>query len=168
MNRKFHYVLLFALLVVASARGQTLSNRVAASGGHFSQGGWGSISATIGEPIINTLETTNLNLLQGFQQLDELQVGVVEKSFSNLSASIYPNPTSNAAWLQVTMPKDGRLVYRITDLLGQELELGNMTCQAGQATAKSLTFSSYKSGIYLVSLYSNSEMMKTFRLQIIH
>ena len=61
-------LVILLLIIVSTAYSQQVSRYVVSSGGNYSTVSGISLSSTIGEPMITTLETASLILTQGFQQ----------------------------------------------------------------------------------------------------
>jgi gliding motility-associated-like protein len=85
--RKFYFSLLFVLLQLSIAgfslaQVSSLAPTLIGSSGNFSSAGFGSISSSVGEPIITTVTTGTLTLTQGFQQPEQLACPTFSNSFT--------------------------------------------------------------------------------------
>ena len=94
------------LLFIASftlAKSQMLSPEVIASGGDFFVSPAGSLSWTLGEPVVETISNSAIQLIltQGFQQPVEIDttVGIGDIGLSNVFVNLYPNPASDYIYL---------------------------------------------------------------------
>ena len=168
MNLK---ILLFSCVLSCSVfimQAQTLSNKVVASGGSYSTASWGSLSATVGEAAITRLSSTNVSLLQGFQQPTSGLAGITASKNSALISSVYPNPASSQVFLEINLPNTTNISYKIFDMSGKELLSGNFTAEAFQTSVKKLDMADLSNGMYLISLFAGSESIQNTKIQIIH
>ncbi len=168
MKVKILLSLLVCLMAAAATQGQTLSNKVVASGGNFSSASWGSLSSTLGEPVITTATATGLSLTQGFQQPGNASVGITANKMPVITSSLYPNPAGNTAWLEITLPDAGAVTYHIFDMNGKDLMSGTITCDAMHTSMQKLNLSSFSNGMYMVTLYSGAGQLQNFKLQILN
>ena len=67
---------------------------VISSGGSYSSANTGSLSSTIGESVINTIETSNHHLTQGFNQ-DWIHFLSTHNFKDDININVYPNPTTH-------------------------------------------------------------------------
>ncbi|HOY30937.1 MAG TPA: hypothetical protein PKW80_03570 [Bacteroidales bacterium] len=94
MKKALFLVFWFAVTICCS---QTLTREVISTGGDFQQNSTGSVSFTIGETVVETFETANIDLTQGFQQNDVLKFmiyGKVKYAGKAIPGSPAPNPPS--------------------------------------------------------------------------
>lgn len=166
MNLKFYIFLFLMFTLSITIRSQTLSNKVIASGGSYSTASWGSLSATVGEAMITTSSASGTTLLQGFQQPTSGLAGITASSTKVLLASVYPNPSSNTVYLEVNLPNTVPVHYTVYDMNGKALMNGDFTADAMHATTQKLDFSSLSSGMYLISISSNQELIQSLKIQI--
>ena len=157
MNLKFYIFLFLMFTLSITIRSQTLSNKVIASGGSYSTASWGSLSATVGEAMITTSSASGTTLMQGFQQPTSGLAGITASSTKVLLASVYPNPSSNTVYLEVNLPNTVPVHYTVYDMNGKALM---------HATTQKLDFSSLSSGMYLISISSNQELIQSLKIQI--
>jgi len=93
MKLKFYIILclLFSMKVTAQ--------QVIANAGEFWNNSEGSLSWTIGEVVTETVTTTNYQLTQGFQQIQEGYLVLSDNLFLN-DITIFPNPFSSEVKIQ--------------------------------------------------------------------
>ncbi len=72
--------------------------------------------------------------------------------------SIYPNPASDKATLNISARKSARASYTISDLTGQEIQTGTANLTTGH-NALQLEVGGLAKGIYLVNLRVNQSML---------
>ena len=153
MKRTF--LLIAAALMSTAALAQTSSSWVIAAAGDFYTHESGlSISWTLGETAINTLEGNGLILSQGFQQgataanmANDLET---IKDKEELGVSIYPNPASTTLYLRFTAEDAETMAttIEIFDITGQLLQAQRLNATAG--TVESINVKNLPRGIYMV------------------
>lgn len=82
----------------------------------------------------------------------------IEEYFNNDQLSIFPNPATDFATINISARKDGDVRYSITDLTGKELQTGYIELVAGENT-KRLALKGMAKGIYLVNLGIDNSMI---------
>jgi hypothetical protein len=143
--------------VSGASLSQSLDNQVIASGGQFDNGAIGSVSATTGEPFINTLNSPNLMVTQGFQQPVFVVTGIITIGDAELQVWVYPNPTSDYLYIR---SKEEGLKYQIVDLSGKEMATGKLS-QENNA----ISLNQYVSSVFFVKVYSEGKnYTKTFKI----
>lgn len=128
------------------------------TGGDFFQQSDGSISFTIGEPIIETVENedTDITLTQGFQQSTRpLTTGI--GSIDNIALNIYPNPTTD--YINIATDEVKYLDYQIFDLNGVMIKDDKLT---GLETRVSMT--NYLPSMYILKITNDNAECKTFQI----
>ncbi len=118
--KKQIYAILFMLGSVC-ATAQSLSPVVIASTGGFSSNSNGSLSYTVGEmTMVQTFSAGNNILTQGFQQPNDVVIGLLEISSGEYgSLVVYPNPAVDNFSYGFEMPEAGKVSFRVFDQLGQ-------------------------------------------------
>lgn len=97
--------LLFSIISFA----QSTAGEVIANGGEFYENGNGSLSWTLGEPVIETISNGTNTLTQGFQQNSYTITEISEVMNPEFNIRVYPNPTSD-----------------IINIDGKDLEIGTI------------------------------------------
>ncbi len=124
MKNHFFQILLFIYLpFLATAQIQLERQVIASSGGYASDGGI-SVSWTLGESAIETLESTNADiyLTQGFQQPDSMDmVDAVRETVEELGLTIYPNPVGQTLKIRLDEMPPHSFEVRLTDLSGRRV-----------------------------------------------
>jgi hypothetical protein len=91
---------------------------VLATGGGFHQNSSASISFTIGEPVIETFQTPDNTLTQGFQQTKLIVTGIDMVESTDFSLNVFPNPTQNNLNIHVTSEKPLQLQVQLFNING--------------------------------------------------
>lgn len=90
------YILSFFLIIVAfAAFSQSTTPEVVSSGGEYYENVNGSLSWTLGEPVIETISNGTNTLTQGFQQNSYTITEISEVIDPDFNIKVYPNPTSD-------------------------------------------------------------------------
>src|ERR1039457_4697443 len=126
------YFSLIAVFAAFALQAQMLTPTVIASTGGFSSNANGSLSYTVGEmTMVQTFSASGNILTQGFQQPNELGVGLLEITHDDYGSFIvYPNPAVDNTWFGFELPEAGRVVISLYDELGQKISdvyTGNYT-----------------------------------------
>jgi hypothetical protein len=128
------------------------------TGGDFFQQNSGSISFTIGEPIIETIENdgNNITLTQGFQQATPNIITGIE-TLDDVLVNIYPNPTTDYIHVKQDEPK--YLDYQLFDLNGVMVKNDKLV---GLETKVSLA--EYLPSVYILKIINDNAECKTFQI----
>jgi hypothetical protein len=87
--------------------------------------------------------------------------GVASKNSNFSSLKLYPNPTGDAATVEITLTKDMQVVVSVTDLQGKMvLPAVENNCKAGEQKIN-LNTSSLANGTYYVQVACNGVITKT-------
>jgi len=128
------------------------------TGGDFFQQQSGSISFTIGEPIIETVENedSDITLTQGFQQATpNIMTGI--ETFDDVLVNIYPNPTTD--YINVKQDEAKYLDYQLYDLNGVMIKNEKLI---GLETKVSLA--DYLPSVYILKIINDNAECKTFQI----
>jgi len=126
------------------------------TGGDFFQMESGSISFTIGEPIIETLGNEDHILTQGFQQSNR-DIATGNNELEYLSINIYPNPTTD--FVTVELSEIQELDYQLFDLNGIILSHGQIS-----QTETTISLNNYIPSIFILKLIDNNQGNRTFQI----
>lgn len=126
------------------------------TGGDFFQMESGSISFTIGEPVIETLVTSGHSLTQGFQQ-SQREIITAANELDDISINIYPNPTVDN--VRIELSEQRFLKYQLFDLNGLLLQQDNIS-----HIQTTLSLANYYPSIYILKLTDSNLGSKTFQI----
>lgn len=115
------FLLVFSLLISATAICQSLSPFVISSTGNFSTAGGNSLSSTTGEVAVTTLASANNFLTQGFQQPERNNTFVVTLNNSPIHIDVYPNPTTDLTFITIQGTNLQKMDVSLYDLLGRKV-----------------------------------------------
>ncbi|MCD4770125.1 MAG: T9SS type A sorting domain-containing protein [Bacteroidales bacterium] len=106
---------ILAIIFVVSVSGQEIKQQVISSAGGYDVSGGISLSWTLGELVITTVESGggDLILTQGFQQ-SKLEVTAIEENPDlGVAVTIYPNPTSEILNIKFALPLEGETLVQL-------------------------------------------------------
>jgi hypothetical protein len=115
------YILGLLILATFFVHGQSVSSYVVATAGESAEAGGLSISWTLGEIAIETLEDNNntLILTQGFQQGYFEITSIGDPLSNNFNLKIYPNPARDYVWIDLESDEVKSAVIELYDLQGK-------------------------------------------------
>ena len=165
--KKLYMVLALGLGIAATAGAQSLERQVIGSAGGFDQAGGVSLSYTVGEPIVETAITGSVILTQGFQQPDDLRVGINEVTVS-MDYTVYPNPTDDRLIVELKSDQLVDVQLSLFDIAGQQLINPTQVSVTGKVT-KELSLKDYAAATYILVLTDkNGKQLKNFKIQKIN
>jgi hypothetical protein len=135
--------------------GQVSSN---ASGGDATGSG-GSASYSIGQPAYTYVSGSNGNTNQGVQQPYEIYTIAVDELDLGIDLSAFPNPTSDILNLQFGEYENYESSFQLVDQVGKLIQEENISNKT-----TSLDLSQLVSGIYYLSVRTESQNTKTFKI----
>lgn len=129
------------------------------AGGNASGSG-GIVSYTVGQVVYTTNTGTNGSELQGVQQAYEIfTVGIKDEITTNISLTIFPNPTIENLTLQVQNFKDEKLNFQLYDFQGRLLIDKKITSNQTEIEISSLPSSSY-----FIKVLQENKSIKLFKI----
>jgi hypothetical protein len=128
------------------------------SGGDATGSG-GSSSYTVGQ-LVYTTNTGSGTVIQGVQQPFEFQIlSNPELTTVNLSAVIYPNPTSDYVVLKISDTTLDNLSYHLIDINGKVISNGSIINGDTQINMQQLAI-----GMYILRVNQNNQELKNFKI----
>ena len=154
------FIIFFLAFSAMLAQGQILSPTVVASAGDFLDNGTVSLSFTVGELAVTTLQAGSTILTQGFQQPFELDVSnvVVDKPV-NWSVKTYPNPVDDYLHVRFTLKNPGDFTMVIMDITGKKV-FSKKYEQIQSGEVKEIDMTKYAPGIYLIAVTSKDQKIR--------
>ena len=139
---------------------QSIRRSVLASVGYIEGSGNFNIHATVGQPIVGTLQSNSNYLRQAFQQplVKTSGVNIVEEE--NTSFSVYPNPFSEQAFLEYL--SDDAYLVTIYDAKGKKVQ----EIKGNGAETTTIYRNSLAPGVYFVYLEENGDILGREKLII--
>lgn len=147
---KKRFPLFFAMLLAGFtvfSQDIQLSPTVIASAGNYSESDNISLSWTVGELAVTTLEAGDFILTQGFQQ--SYDDGVIGFEYDPIRWQInaYPNPVQNDLMIQFDLFETREFLIEVQDVTGRILSQEQYK-EVFPGDVRQIDMSGYKSGIY--------------------
>jgi hypothetical protein len=155
MMKKITFLIMLAItgLLVQS---QTLSPTVISSSGGFYTSSNAMLSSTVAEmTMVQTFTSSGNILTQGFQQPEDLSVGINEIPVASGDLLIYPNPTNGSFTLSFQNNNSSETSIMIYNLAGQ-LVLEKQVSQSAGLNTINFDISTYSQGMYILQLVTNN------------
>ena len=163
MKNMKHLMTVIFVCVCLLVKSQTVVQDVISSGGGYYDNGTSKLSVTIGETFTETYSNSGATLNQGFQQSDYNITELKQSTKSNISATVFPNPTTNKINLKFEQKTDEAISYVLSDYSGKVIEK--------QAISKEkllveVDFRNLSAGIYFLKVFNtNGDFLKTFKIE---
>jgi Secretion system C-terminal sorting domain len=135
-------MLFFLLLIAHLAQAQSVISSVGGGG----TVGTMTISYTVGEAVISTIENANTRLNQGFHQARYV-VTALKETFPAGAITVSPNPTSSILQVQLTGVDLNDIKITLSDVLGQQIKTSKVTTTTWQTDLSNLA-----TGYYLLTV----------------
>ena len=149
---KTHLTILF-FYCAAAIQAQTLSPQVISTAGGYATGTSMSLSYTLGELSVQTLESGNLVLTEGFQQPLDIGTFNPERPYFDLEVRTWPNPVSQNLYLQISSDIRQDLILETYDLSGRIRMIHHIEATL-HTEAYSVDFSDLARGAYIIKIRS--------------
>lgn len=145
--------LLFMLLASCQNYGQSISMQVLGNAGSNDQNS--QLEWTLGELIIDRYENGEV-ITQGFHQ-GKLVITAIETIDSSVEIDFFPNPVIST--INVKYQYSYQLKYELRDIHGVLVESKSLDINHNQINVESLI-----SGMYFISIYDKSRLLKTAKI----
>jgi hypothetical protein len=150
--KKLSQLTILALLLPFLTFSQvTVERDVLASAGEYSATASLSLSWTVGELAVTSMQVGNLVISQGFQQADKDLTGIHEISFPG-EINVFPNPTTDILYFEIQSESPLQLRAELFDLLGKRVIL-IPEFRVNQAYEGQLDCSTLPAGKWLLRFY---------------
>ena len=156
---KHVYTIMLSAFMLGGTFSLSAQNNTLAAGG-VGTGASGSVSYSIGQIDYIAASGTNGKITQGLQQPYEILVMTgVTVTDVNLSASAYPNPTTDFVNLKVSNLSAATMMYVVYDMNGKLVKQEKLS---GAETTISL--SELSKATYILKVLDNNKEIKTFKI----
>jgi len=145
----------FGLVSFNSVYAQSIERHVFGVAGGDTSSGSTSLSFSIGETMIGTERQTTAALTQGFEQPEQLALGMIEPKILT-GAKVYPNPAIDLINLSFNTVSETELTVSTLDALGRQVE-APITIQANGTALRSFDVSNLASGIYFLIITDRNQ-----------
>lgn len=146
---------------------QSAEQSVVSTGGNFNSSSNLSLSYTIGEPVIQTFDSPDIILTQGFQQPIKITTtDIEEQEESTIGITAYPNPTTSRLVLELNTEQKRDVRLDVYDVSGkkQAISSGSMTVKGN--TTRELNFSKLSPASYFIRVTTeDGKELQTIKVQ---
>jgi hypothetical protein len=148
-----------------SARSQSPNPSVVSSAGGEGKTASTWLTWTVGEPVVTTATAATKIYTQGFNQpvlmVKDREPITVKATVRDLNIGIAPNPVRSMLTVRIVSKNDFRVEVQLTAADGKSLF--NRSYSGKEVTAP-INMSGMSSGMYLLSFYDASGLIKTFEI----
>ena len=152
--------------IAISVMGQSLERQVIGSAGGYDVAGGVSLSFTIGEPVVETAISGSVVLTQGFQQPDDIGVGIKEEIKIKMDYTVYPNPTENLIFIEMTTEEQVEVKITLVNTLGQTIDELSMTSLVNGTVKETMDLSLLAAANYILVMSDLSgNVLESFKIK---
>ena len=150
------FAALFLLMVIVS-NAQEL--QVVSTAGETYTNDEVSVSWTIGEPVIETFESGDIILTQGFHQESYSITAIDEIQSVDLKITLFPNPAKEEFFIKYEGENMEDLKARIHDLKGNVILIKDINSEISNINIADL-----KAAEYIISIQDNNKILRSYKL----
>lgn len=154
---------LFTFLLASVVYGQSITRDVVSTAGDYFVGESGSLSWTLGEPIIETFSSDDVILTQGFQQAYYQVVAVKDLDTDTYDVRLFPVPARDFINIEITSNTEPtNLFLQLFDVMGNivyEKTIENSTF------LEKVFLTGYQTNMFFLKVTNASnQQVKTFKI----
>ena len=139
--------------------GATNAQEVNSTTGNSHSNASGSISYTIGEPVVETFAGESNILTQGFQQSNLIVTAIEELPGLDYRISAYPNPATEIVKLWIGKESFTGMQYMLYDMKGNLLMKNSL-----EGTETEIPFSYLSPAEYILKVSNQNKELKSFKI----
>ena len=139
-----HYLL---ILLIGLCAIYLQAQEVVTTAGSHGETTSGSLSWTVGEPVIETISDGTNTLTQGFLQSKLTVTAINDLKIPVIELSVYPNPTNNYLTIEVKTDKQRDLLLSLFDLNGKLILQKKMA-----GNKQTIKMQNYKPATYILEV----------------
>ena len=151
-----HYLLILLILLCATS---LQAQEVVTTAGSYGETTSGSLSWTVGEPVIETITNGTNTLSQGFQQSKLAVTAINDLKFPGIELSVYPNPTNNYLTIEVKTDKQRDLLLSLFDINGKLILQKKMA-----GNKQTIKMQNYKPATYILKVSEANKEIRTYQI----
>lgn len=144
-------ILITIILTPVIVYSQTVERQVIASAGNFASAGGYSHSYTVGETVVFTGTSSTLKITQGFQQPDQISVGIDEAELG-YAVNAFPNPTRGEVILDISAEYPVNLNIDLFNMQGKQFPLPQRLANVSGNHRHSIDLTNMASGSYFIRI----------------
>jgi len=120
---------------------------------------YGSLSWTIGEPVIKTIEGSNYALTQGFHQTNLVVTEIKNTPALSYDMKVYPNPVATTLSIHIENTDISNMSFQIINSSGRLMKSGQINDHSTSVSVQDLV-----SAIYFLKIFDKNISVKTFKI----
>ncbi|MCE4565545.1 T9SS type A sorting domain-containing protein [Maribellus sp. CM-23] len=151
-------LLAFSISVIALYSSAQIQSVTAASGAYL-QGKNITVSYTLGETIITTLEKPDLKITQGFHQTNLLVTAIDELEKLAVKIEAYPNPVRDNLNLVLSEMLPAETSYELYNSFGSLIIRRKL-----DALNTKISFQNLGPAVYILKVHRGATTLKTFKI----
>ena len=151
-----HYLLIFLIILCATS---LQAQEVVTTAGSYGETTSGSLSWTVGEPVIETITDGTNTLTQGFQQSKLTVTAVFELPGLDFTISVFPNPANSFLSIEVKTDKQRDLLLSLFDLNGRLILQKKMA-----GNKQTIKMQNYKPATYILKVTERNKEIRTYQI----
>jgi hypothetical protein len=113
----------------------------------------------IGQTFKDTKGEHDELICYAMDEVSTCDIITLNNSIKVYQFKIFPNPSMGNINIQITKNDDQNLIYIISDIIGKNISKGYLVTSSLQ-----LKFDTLKSGVYLIKIYNNNELLLTEKI----
>ena len=158
MKRKVLQLLLFAIIPSLITAQEISTSSINSAGTEYSNEET-SMNWTIGQTATNTVSSDDMTLTQGFQQNSYTITDISADIIEAIEISVFPNPTSDIVFIELTSNEYSDLIIDIFDISGKFIDCKQITESKNQ-----IQLSQYSSDMFLINIKQDNKILKTYKI----
>ena len=135
------------------------AQEVVSTAGSYGETTSGSLSWTVGEPVIETITDGTNTLTQGFQQSKLTVTAINNLKVPGIELSVYPNPTNSFLSIEVKTDKQIDLLLSLFDLNGRLILQKKMA-----GNKQTINMQNYKPATYILKVSEGNKKIRTYQI----
>jgi len=147
------------ILLIALCATSLQAQEVVTTAGSYGETTSGSLSWTIGEPVIETITDGTNTLTQGFQQSKLTVTTINDLKVPGIEMFVYPNPTNSFLSIEVKADKQRDLLLSLFDLNGRLILQKKMT-----ENKQTIKMQNYKPATYILKVTEANKEIRTYQI----
>lgn len=151
---------LFIMLLFLSGGALTAQLQVISTAGGVAENSNGSVSWTLGETVVGSLEGSNTTISQGFQQGNlEVTTGIETSPGVEIQTRVYPNPVKDILNVEIENQENTGLNFALYDIEGKLLKEGIV-----ESPSFTINLGGYPAGQYILQVSSEQQIINSFNI----
>ncbi|MEM7375137.1 MAG: T9SS type A sorting domain-containing protein [Bacteroidota bacterium] len=156
---------LLTALSFGSVFAQSLERFVIGSAGMYTENDSMAFDMTVGEAVTASLQSGTIILLQGFHKGGEGMTTSIDPQEVAMDYSLYPNPTTDRIFLQLTAEKAVSIQIRLLDIQGKQTDIPVQQYDRLRQLRTEMNLAHLPAGIYVLQIASEEQgPLKSFRI----